>query len=182
MFDYLLAYCATRALAKEVSMRPRPGFAVALLAVLAVGLAAGCGSSKKSSGSAKSTSTSAPAITKAQFLKEGNAICNRGNREIGGAAGRLFPKSGGRPSQAKLTEFARTVIIPSVQRQIDEIKALGAPAGDRARVSAIVGAAQAALDKGKRDPALLTTNGPGPFKKANQLAKSYGLTACAAGS
>ena len=163
-------------------MRPRPTLVLALITVLSVGLAAGCGSNNKSSGSAKSKTTSTPAITKAQFLKEGNAICARGNRQIGNAANKLFPRSGGKPSQAKLSTFARTTIIPSVQRQIDEIKALGAPAGGQATVNAIVGAAQAALDKGKRDPAVLTTNGPGPFKRANQLAKSYGLRACAAGS
>src|SRR5437764_3442172 len=148
-------------------MRPRPTLVLALMAVLTVGLAAGCGSNNKSSGSAKSR-TSTPAITKAQFLKAGNAICARGNRQIGNAANRLFPRSGGKPSQAKLSAFARTTIIPSVQRQIDEIKALGAPAGGQATVNAIVGAAQAALDKGKRDPAVLTTNGPGPFKRRSE--------------
>ena len=78
-------------------MRPRPTLVLALIVVLSVGLAAGCGSNNKSSGSAKSTSTSTPAITKAQFLKEGNAICARGNRQIGNAANTLFPKSGGKP-------------------------------------------------------------------------------------
>jgi len=58
---------------------------------------------------------------------------------------------------------------------------LGAPAGDKAKVSAIVNAAQSALDKAKKNPIVLTQNGPDPFKKANQLSKAYGLTVCGSG-
>jgi hypothetical protein len=141
-----------------------------------VGLvAAGCGSSSNSS------STSTTALTKAEFLKKGNAICKKGNQQIGAAAQKLFPKSKGKPSAAQLNKFATGTIIPAVQGQINQIKALGAPKGDEAKVKAIVDAAQSALDKGKKDPALLTANGPGPFKQANQLTTSYGLTVCGGG-
>ena len=44
-------------------------------------------------------------------------------------------------------------------------------------MNAILNSAQSALDKGKKDPVLLT-NPPGPFKKANELAEFYGLKAC----
>jgi hypothetical protein len=49
-------------------------------------------------------------------------------------------------------------------------------------VTKIVDAAQSALDKAKQDPSSIAGNGPGPFAQANQLAKSYGLTACAGGN
>ena len=159
-------------------MRSNPSGALALAAILVVApAAAGCGSSKKSS----STTTSTPAISKAAFLKRGNAICRKGNREIGTAARSLFPRNR-RPSKAELNRFATKTLIPSVQREINGIRALGAPPGDKARVDAVLSSAQSALNKGKRRPALLTTNGPGPFKRANSLARSYGLKACAASS
>ena len=54
-----------------------------LVAVLAISmLAAGCGSSKKSS--------SPPAITKAEFLKKGNAICKAGNKQINAGGNKIF--------------------------------------------------------------------------------------------
>ena len=70
-----------------------------------------------------------------------------------------------------------------MQSQIDGIKALGAPTGDEAQVKAIVDSAQSALDKAKADPTVLLQNNPknDPFAKANQLGKSYGLTACGGG-
>jgi hypothetical protein len=154
-------------------MRPSPTGGLALVAILTASLvAAGCGSSSKSS------STSTPAITKAEFIRKGNAICAKGNQQITTAANKLFPRTGPKPTNAQLRRFATGTLIPSVQSQIDQLKALGAPAGDEAKVNAIVSSAQSALDEGKKNPLLLTGNGPGPFRRANQLTKSYGLTTC----
>jgi len=138
-------------------------------------IAAGCGSSSKS------TSTT-PALTKAEFLQKGNAICRKGNQQINQAAKKLFPNRRARPSKAQMTKFATGKIIPSVQSQISGVKALGAPKGDEAKVNAIVTTAQAALDRSKKDPLVLTTNSKrDPFAKANKVAKAYGLTVCASG-
>jgi hypothetical protein len=157
-------------------MRRSPTGRLAFVAMLTVGLvAAGCGSS----GSSGSTSTTA--LTKTEWLKKANAICKKGNQQINAGAQKVFPKSKGKPSPAELNKFATGTLIPSVQSQIDQINALGAPKGDEAKVTAILNSAQAALDKGKKDPALLTTNGPGPFKKTNQLSTAYGLTTCGSG-
>jgi hypothetical protein len=140
---------------------------------------AACGSSNNS------TPTTA-ALTKSQFLKKGNAICSKGNQQINNAAHQTFTKKkypNGQPPKSAVTKFATDTVIPSVQSQIDGIKALGAPAGDEAQVQAIVDAAQSALDKAKADPTILLQNNQknDPFAKANELAKSYGLTACAGG-
>ena len=134
-------------------------------------VAAGCGSSSKST----------PALTKAEFLKKGNAICKKGNDQISQVANKAFPKSKGKPGQAQLTKFATDTVIPSVQGQISGVKALGAPQGDEAKVNAIVTTAQAALDRAKKDPVLLTSNKNDPFAKSNKLAKAYGLTVCGSG-
>ena len=137
-------------------------------------VAAGCGSSSKS------TSTT-PAISKAEFLKKGNAICKKGNQQINQVAHKVFPNRKARPSRAQVTKFATGTIIPSVQSQINGVKALGAPKGDEAKVNAIITTAQAALDKAKKDPILLTGGKHDPFAKSNKLAKAYGLTVCGSG-
>jgi len=163
-------------------MRRSRTWGLALVAILTVGLvAAGCGSSNSSS----STSTAA-ALTKAEFLKKGNAICNKGNQQINKVAHQTFTKKkypNGPPPKSVQTKFVTGTVIPSVQSQIDGIKALGAPTGDEAQVAAIVDSAQSALDKAKADPTTLLQNNPknDPFAKANQLTKAYGLTACGGG-
>jgi hypothetical protein len=141
-------------------------------------VAAGCGSSNNDN----STTT---ALTKAEFLKKGNAICKKGNQQINQVANQTFTKKkypNGPPPKSVQTKFATDTVIPTVQSQIDQIKALGAPKGDEAQVTAIVTSAQGALDQAKKDPSVLLSNGPGPFEQTNKLSKSYGLTVCGGGN
>jgi hypothetical protein len=146
---------------------------LAVAAILIVGLVlVACGSSNDNS-----TTT---ALSKAAFLKQGNAICKKGNQQINQAAHKQFPK-GSKPTKADFTKFTTDTAIPNVQTQIDGIKALGAPTGDEAKVNAITAAAQAGLDKTKKDPSLFTSNKGDPFAQANKLATAYGLTVCGSG-
>jgi hypothetical protein len=140
--------------------------ALAATAVL-VPLAAGCGSSNDNE------------ISKSEFLKKGNAICKKGNKEIEQTANKTFK---GQPSPAELKKFATDTLIPNVRSQLDQIKALGAPKGDKDQVDAILNEANAALAKGEKDPTILTNEKKDPFKKANKLARDYGLTVCGSAS
>jgi hypothetical protein len=141
------------------------------VAILAVGLVlAACGSSSNSS-------TTTTALSKAEFQKKANAICAKGNKATNQVAAQTFSKNK-KPTTSQITQFT-TKVVPLVQQQIDGIKALGAPAGGSAKVNAITSDAQAALDKVKSDPTAFLHGDP--FKKANQEAKAYGLTACGGG-
>jgi hypothetical protein len=148
------------------------GSTVVAVTVIAV---AGCGG-----GGSKSTSSSASTshLTKAEFLKRGNAICKRGNDQINAQAKQMF-KPHERPSAAKRKQFGESA-ISIIQGEINGVRALRAPAGDQATINKIADTAHKDLDKVKTDPALLTTNGD-PFKDANNLANAYGLTACGSG-
>jgi len=152
---------------------------LALAAILSVGLVLGaCGSSSSSS-----TSTTA-ALTKAAFLKQGNAICKKGNQQISKASKQEFgthknPK--GKPTPAAEKKFINDTLIPEIQKEIDGVNALGAPKGDEAKVKAVVDAAQADLDQAKKDPTVFFSNKGDPFKKSNKLANAYGLTVCGGG-
>ncbi len=146
---------------------------MAIAATLIVGLgAAGCGSSSSSS------TTSTTALTKAEFLTKGNAICSRGNKTLNAAQQKAFGNK--KPSQAQLTTFVKTSFTPIVQGQIDAIRALGAPSGDEATVTKMLDSAQQGLNKVKSNPALLA-GGPDSFANFRKLAHPYGLTACASG-
>jgi hypothetical protein len=148
-------------LAKEIQLR---SLTLAGFALLAAGLlAAGCGGGDDN-------------LTKAEFLKQGNAICKKGDKEIDKAADKTFT-SKQRPSDATITKFAEDTVIPNVQGQIDGLRDLNPPSDDEDQVNAILDEAQSTLDETKDDPTIFASN-QDPFKKANKLAKDYGLTEC----
>jgi hypothetical protein len=122
--------------------------------------------------------TTTAALSRPAFLKQGNAICQKGNDRIRKAAEKEFPHSAGKPSQQELDRFASQTVIPNIQSQIDQLGELGVPSGDEEQVEAILNEAQASLDKAKEEPAVMTQNGPGPFAKTDELANAYGLTVC----
>jgi hypothetical protein len=136
-------------------------------ASLIVGFAAGCGSSSNSS------STSTASLSKPEFLAKANAICKAGNQKQGAAQSAL----GNNPSAAQITNYANSTAIPSIQAQIDGVRALGAPSGDEATVMNMLDMAQADLNKVKADPTLLAGN-TDPFADFAKVAHPYGLTAC----
>jgi hypothetical protein len=137
-----------------------------LVAVMAAGLAAvACGSS----------SDDAP--SKAEFVKQADAICKKGNQDINQAAQKVFTTKS-QPSRAEFEKFANDTLIPSVQKQVDGVDGLTPPKGDEDQVQKITDEANAAIAKAKQDPTLLESNKSDPFAKANKLATDYGLKVC----
>jgi len=116
-------------------------------------------------------------LTKAEFLKQGNAICAKGNKEIDQSAKQVFTTKQ-EPSKEQLNKFAEDTLIPSVQGQIDDLRDLNPPSDLDDQVSTLLDDAQAALDKGKDDPSILTSEKQDPFKAVNQTAEKLGLKAC----
>lgn len=148
---------------------------VALAAFAAIAMiVAGCG------GGGDST-TDSSSLTKAEFLKQGNAVCAKGNKEIEEGF-QEFEKENGlqnkQPTKAQLTEAIETIVLPAVRDQVEGIEALGAPSGEEAKVEAITDAAGEAAEEGEEDPASLTSEKADPFAEANELANEYGLVKC----
>jgi|SRR4051794_7026166 hypothetical protein len=112
-------------------------------------------------------------VSKADYLKQGNAICKKGNDAIDAAAQKL----GESPTQAQIEAFATGTLIPSVSNQLKELRALDTPEGDADTLSALYDDADAALAKIKADPALVAAKSD-PFADVNQRATQYGLTEC----
>jgi hypothetical protein len=142
-------------------------------AVVAIAFgAAGCGDDETSTES----SSTAASITKEEFLTQANEICAAGNKEIDAGAQEAF--SGGKPSKADIEQFATETLLPSVESQVEEIRALGVPAGDEDQVNAILDAADQAVEETKADPTLAASESGDPFAEANKLANDYGLNEC----
>jgi hypothetical protein len=152
---------------------------IALLAALmAVALiAAGCGSSDDS------TTDSTASLTKAEFLKQGNAVCAAGNKKLE-AGFESFAKENNlkenkKPTDAQFEELAETVLVPGVQGQIDGLRALGTPEGDEGELDELLTSAEEVVEEVEEEPLLIAEeNGEEPFATVNQEASAYGLTTC----
>ena len=69
--------------------------------------------------------------------------------------------------------------VPSVQRQIDEIRDLGAPEGDEAKVDHMLDLAQADLDRIAEEPGIvLNGEDVDQFADFAKIGHPYGLTEC----
>jgi hypothetical protein len=138
-------------------------------------LVAGCG------GGSSSTTTTA-AISKAEFVTKGNAICVAGNKKQE-AEFMAFAKEHGisekeEPTKAQQAELADAVFVPNVQSQIDSVKALGAPSGEEQQVTSALETAQEALNEVKAKPEIAFGK-PSPFKATGEQLHALGLTQCA---
>jgi hypothetical protein len=140
---------------------------LAVVGALALGaFAAGCGDSNDDS------TTSTAAISKADFVAQANQICKQGNDEIEATGKQL-----GNLNEAQLEQFASDTIVPNIQKQVDGVKALGAPAGEEAQVDQLVSTVQGDIDELKADPSKITDDSL--FAEANKQSRALGLNECA---
>ncbi len=138
-------------------MRRYAGFLTALLLLLPA-----CGGSDEH-------------LTKAEFVKQGNAICKKGNDAIDAAIEEKFGDN--EPEQKELEAFATDTLVPNVQNQIDDVRALKEPKDDEDEVNAMLDDAEKALDTIAKDPSVLTGD-EDPFATVNKQLTAYGLTVC----
>lgn len=149
---------------------------LAALAALAL-VAAGCGDSDDDG-----TTDSGPALTKAEFVKQGNAVCAAGNKEIQKGFEEFTEESGLKqneePSEAQFEEVADDVLVPAVSKQVEGLRDLGVPEGDEGEVDQLLTNAEDALGEIEDDPSKISGEDGDPFAGVNKEARAYGLTVC----
>jgi hypothetical protein len=150
-------------------------FITVLVALVAISMiAAGCGGGDDSSSDSSS-------ITKAQFIKQADAICEKGNKENEAEFEEFAEEKNlsenKEPTKAQQEEAITDIVAPGVQKQIEEIDALGAPEGDEKQVEAIVTSVEEGVEEIEENPGSLI-KGENPLGKGSKLAKEYGLKAC----
>jgi hypothetical protein len=139
-------------------------------AVAVLAAAAGCGGGD-------STSATSPELTKAQFVKQATAICQKTAEEkqsrleaaIKGERGRgLFAAS-----NAELEKLASKVVLPLYGEALSRLGDLNPPAKDKARVGRILHGYEAAMKEAEADPSTGFENNP--FAKPDEAAAAYGF-------
>lgn len=139
-----------------------------LIAAFAL-VAGGCG------GGGDSTT----ALTKVQFVKKVDALCEEREKERGAKVNAIISnlKPNERLSTARQTKMVETIIFPSYNAIIEDVKSLEAPAGDQAEINEIIKAMEKAQEKVEADPRQAVFSVV-MFEEANKLATKYGLKHC----
>lgn len=138
--------------------------AVAALVVVLAVVAGGC------------TDDAEPAMTKAEYLDQGNEICADASDALDDAA----EEAGlAQADAAGQVSFIQTEVVPSVRRQIADLRELGFPPGDEEELDDLYDDAEDTLIVLARDPAsLLRIEGESPFAAINMRLADYGLEDC----
>ena len=150
------------------------GMAIALAAAVA-----GCGGGDDSTGGGDS---SAAALTKAEFIKQADAICKDGEEQLEDE-GNEFAEENDIDTENATDEQKEEVIVdvigPALHKQGEELAGLGAPEGEEESIEAIVDALESGADEIESDPAILIEGKENPpLEEASELASDYGLTEC----
>jgi nitrous oxide reductase accessory protein NosL len=148
-----------------------------LIALSAVALfAAGCGSSDDG------TTDSTASLTKAEFVKQGNAICKAGNEEVNSEFEKFAEEhnisENKPPTKAQLEEAAEEFLVPSVSRQVEEVADLGAPEGEEEAFEMFIEDAEGRVEEAETDPSLMVSEDEDPFEEVKKEATALGLAAC----
>ncbi len=152
---------------------------IALIAavIAAALLIAGCGGG----GDESSANVS---ISKEDFIAKADAICKQGNKQMERELFKFLRESGTggslrKPSVEQNEKFIETVLIPNLQREIKEIKALGVPEGDEEKVEAMIAALEEGLETAEDETETVAAGTSDiVFGIASRLAGEYGLETC----
>lgn len=148
---------------------------VLFAAVLTMALVAGCGSSDDSTETVEET----VALTKAEFIEQGDQICEQAEKDSESEAEEFAEENDfelEKASEEQLEEAIAEVLVPALDRQVEELDALAAPEGDEEQVEAIVVALEDASADVADDPSQAFEGEP--LKEASKLAKEYGFEVC----
>lgn len=164
---------ASRSVARTEPRRHRSfvrSFAlVSALASFAVLIAAGCGDGG-----------SEAALSKAQFIKRGDAICEKADEtQNAGLRGYTAKNAKKASTQAGKEDLVTIVGLPPVKTEVEELHALGPPSGDEAKVEAILTGIEEALEDAEENPQSIEKRAGNPFNAVDELAREYGFKACA---
>lgn len=128
---------------------------------------AGCGKDEQPA------APEAPPLTKAQLIKQGDALCRATAKRIDKASRQLGEDS----TRAEVRRFMRRTVLPELEQQLSALRALTPPRKDAPQIDAMLDAAAEGIEKARKDPIGVLT-GKDVFAKANRIASRYGFKVC----
>lgn len=141
----------------------RNTIAISILGALALGLlVAGCGGGDSSSAEAQQ-------LDKATYVKKAETICKQSSGRI--AAG---VTSGQFESPVRIVQV---ILIPGLEAELEELRALGIPKEAKREVQAFLKAAQDVIDAAKANPGVFV-EAASPYEATELAGRRFGLVAC----
>jgi len=154
---------------------------------LAVGVAAltavnGCGGGSGEDQASGEAQTATGPISKAAFIRKATAICDGLTNGLLEKAERQEAEGITQPTgeEAEI-EGVRTVLVPSVEGEIDELRELGAPKGDEKKLNAFYSSLEEVMQGAEKNPQRFNSelsNFERPYAEAEKLATAYGIPTC----
>lgn len=150
----------------------------AVAAAALVMLVAGCGGGDETT---DETSGETVTLTKAEFIKQGDAICKKANDQSEEEAEEFAEENDftlESASDEQLEEAVAEVLVPNLKQQAEEINALGAPEGDEEQVEEITVSLEGAAEEIGDDPKIIFDEEV--LEEPGELAEDYGFKVCGA--
>jgi hypothetical protein len=145
---------------------------MAIMAGVVVGaaIAAGCGSGDDDP------------LTKAEFTRQADALCKKNSKEVQVDFNALLKQFQADKNQKSDQEKARAigeeVILPYYRSKLEDLESLEPPSADEEQVSTMLETLEEGIEEAEKTPDD-TLKGFASITEAGQLAKKYGLKACA---
>jgi hypothetical protein len=121
-------------------------------------------------------------VSKQAYIAEADQICEEGDATVDAEAARYFGKELGlrgneEPTPKQASQFVEDAVVPEVEGELDDLRALEAPEGDADQLEAIYNSLQEGLDALAQDPEAFA-EGENPFEEFNRRAQAYGFKGC----
>jgi hypothetical protein len=148
---------------------------VMAVALALVAAAVGCGGSDE-------TSEASATIPKAKYEAQAERICTEREKEKYDQLAVAFKlaRSEGKTikdvTPADLEELTSTVVVPALQKMVEDLKALPSSDKGQAQFEKLIATREAEVDKVEADPKLFVEGKA--FDKGNELAASIGIRKC----
>jgi hypothetical protein len=154
-------------------------FAFAGIATLL--LATGCGGGDDATAG---DGTVTKPLTKAAFIKKADSLCAK-TREVRFNEAVAYRKSHEKELEALKPvpaeeQIIRAITLPSVEKELEELKALGAPKGQEKKIDTIMSAIAKGIKGAEKNPYAVELEVPleNPFREADELLRAYGFEEC----
>lgn len=149
--------------------------ATAIAAIVAVG----CGDD--SDGSSGSVTVTTSSLGKAEFVKQANRACLSERSKLPSRVLKYEEQADvvGDDIAKRYTGIVKVALLPTVEDEIEKVRALGAPAGDEESVESMLSAQLQAVEEAKQVKQVEFPDGLQKyFAEPRSLLEDYGLSEC----
>jgi hypothetical protein len=119
------------------------------------------------------------ALTKAQFISQADAICQKHNEDTSVKYDTFYKEHEKKaPTKAEVEKLTEQVYMGNLEARLEGLKGLTPPEGEEGQVTAMIDALEAGIKKAKAEDAVPYQTTFDVFQSSNKLSQKYGLTYC----